>query len=96
MNLPADQPVRRRILYGGDVQGVGFRFTAREAAADHAVAGFVRNLRSRQVEVVVEGMPEELDAFLADLAGRMAGYIGSTQVEQCPATGEFAMFEVRF
>jgi acylphosphatase len=94
---PAEgQMIRRRVLYSGQVQGVGFRFTAREAAAAHAVAGFVRNLRSGQVEVVAEGPPGELDAFLSDLASRMAGYISSARTEEAPATGEFDGFEVRF
>jgi acylphosphatase len=100
MSQPIDPPVRRRILYRGQVQGVGFRFTACQAAAGHEVAGFVRNLRnpSRQVEVVVEGRPGEIDAFLADLADRMAGYIDSTDVASAAAaaTGEFTGFQVRY
>ena len=100
MSHPTDPPVRRSILFSGQVQGVGFRFTACEAARGHAVAGFVRNLRnpSRQVEVVIEGTPPEIDAFLADLADRMAGYIDSTDVESsaAAATGEFSQFQVRY
>ena len=100
MSQPTDPPVRRRILYSGQVQGVGFRFTACQAAANFAVTGFARNLRdpSRQVEVVVEGTPAEIDAFLADLADRMAGYIDSVEVESAAgaATGEFSQFQVRY
>jgi acylphosphatase len=86
--------VRRRLLYSGQVQGVGFRFTACQSAADFAVAGYVRNLRDGQVEVVAEGAPAELDAFQADLAERMAGYIARTEVFESPPTGEFSQFEV--
>ncbi len=88
--------VRRRLLYSGQVQGVGFRFTACQSAADFAVVGYVRNLRDGQVEVVAEGTASELDAFQADLAERMSGYIWRTQVFESAPTGEFTQFEVRY
>lgn len=94
---PTDrQNVRRRIVYSGQVQGVGFRYTACRVAADHAVSGWVRNLPSGQVEVLAEGSPAELDDFQQSLAERMAGCIHSVEASQSPATGEFSQFEVRF
>lgn len=51
------------ILYSGQVQGVGFRYTARTVAQGFEVVGLVRNLLDGRVELVVEGEREELDAF---------------------------------
>jgi acylphosphatase len=77
--------VRKRVLYSGQVQGVGFRYTTRHLAQGFPVAGYVRNLPSGQVEVVVEGPAEQVEAFLAALARTMADYIeGSTSRDEPP------------
>jgi acylphosphatase len=86
---------RRIVFYSGRVHGVGFRYTARQIAQQHAVTGWVRNLPDRRVQLVVEGEPWELDRFLAALAERMCDCIHSAQVSREPATGEWSAFEIR-
>lgn len=85
----------RRVLYRGRVQGVGFRHTTREVAQHYAITGFVRNLRSGQVELTVEGNPAELDRFLAAVAAAMSGFIDDQAIEKGPASGTFTSFEIR-
>jgi hydrogenase maturation protein HypF len=53
----------------GRVQGVGFRPFVYRLAHEHALDGYVRNLRG-DVEVVVCGDPPRVEAFLGDLVGR--------------------------
>ena len=89
-------PVRRRAIFSGTVQGVGFRYTACRVAGDFEVTGYVRNLGTGQVEVIVEGTAAELDRFIARLNERMDGYIRRVEVEESPAVGEFDAFEIRF
>ena len=48
----------------GGVQGVGFRWGAREAAQRLGVTGWARNRRDGSVEVEVEGPPEQVDRML--------------------------------
>lgn len=79
--------VCKRVLYEGRVQGVGFRFTAVELAAGYAVAGFVRNLPTGEVELVAEGAADQVEGFLAAVAERMAGNIVRATVQDAPATG---------
>jgi acylphosphatase len=86
---------RREAFYGGQVQGVGFRYTARQLAGRFDVSGYVRNLPDGRVQLVVEGEPAELDRFMAAIAERMSGFIGDTTVDVRAATGEFRAFEVR-
>jgi acylphosphatase len=86
--------VCNRVLYEGRVQGVGFRFTAVELAAGYAVAGWVRNLATGEVELVAEGAADKVDGFLAAVAKRMAGNITRTTVQESPPTGQ-AGFHVR-
>ena len=78
----------KRVLYSGRVQGVGFRYTAQGLAADYPVAGYVRNLTSGEVELVAEGEDSVVEAFLAAVAQRMAGYITSTTVQDVASSGQ--------
>ena len=54
---------RLQVLYAGDVQGVGFRYTVKSVAAGFDVTGTVRNLASGGVELIAEGRREELEGF---------------------------------
>jgi len=87
---------QRKVIFSGRVQGVGFRYTAVRTAERYDVTGHVRNCPDGTVEVIVEGEPKEIDAFLDDLAGRMRGYIRDRRQETAPASGRFASFDVRF
>ena len=53
---------RAQVFYSGRVQGVGFRYSAREVACGCEVTGFVRNLPDGRVELVVEGEEAEIKA----------------------------------
>ena len=52
-----------RYLVSGRVQGVGFRYFARQRADRLGVAGFARNLPNGSVEVVAEGDAGAMAAF---------------------------------
>jgi acylphosphatase len=86
---------RRRALYSGEVQGVGFRYRTLHVARRFSVTGFVRNLSDGRVELVCEGDAGELDQFLAAVQAEMHGFIHDTQIESPAATGEFVGFEIR-
>jgi acylphosphatase len=86
---------RRQVYYSGRVQGVGFRYTAREIAQQFAVAGYVENLGDGRVELVVEGETAEIDRFLAELRASMRRNIQGEQPQVWPSTGEFSGFSIR-
>lgn len=85
----------KHVYYSGRVQGVGFRYTAQRLASQYPVTGFVRNLPNGGVELLAEGPAEHVNAFLAALAGRMAGYIENTAVHEEPPGGH-KDFGIRF
>ena len=71
----------KQVYYSGDVQGVGFRATARAIARRHpAVRGWVRDLADGRVELLADGPADAVEAFLADLRERMAEHIRSEDV----------------
>lgn len=87
---------RKTAHYRGHVQGVGFRFTTQRIASDYEVTGYVRNLPDGRVELVAEGEPDQVDAFLEAVSQRMAGYIDDMQMNTEPARGEFRDFGIRY
>ncbi len=91
-----DQPERRQVIYSGRVQGVGFRFTCRHIAQGYAVTGFVKNLDDGTVQLVAEGEPTVLDAYLAAIAERMGANIRRATTTSGPPTGEYSSFEITY
>lgn len=57
--------VRARVYITGRVQGVNFRYYARQQAARLGLNGWVRNLRDGRVEAVIEGLKPAVDQMLA-------------------------------
>ena len=57
VSLPAANALRRRltVFYSGQVQGVGFRYTAKTVATGFEITGTIRNLPDGRVELVAEG-----------------------------------------
>ena len=88
-------PIRRRVLFHGRVQGVGFRYTTASIARRYPVVGFVRNLPDGSVELVAEAESSVLDQFLADLASEFAGNIRQQVVHEVSRDELFARFEIR-
>ena len=65
--------VLARVEVRGRVQGVGFRWFARESARRHGLAGWVRNRDDGGVEVAASGPPEAVERFLGELRRGPAG-----------------------
>jgi acylphosphatase len=87
---------RIRVIYSGNVQGVGFRATARSLAKTLPVKGYVKNLQDGCVELVAEGEPPDLDALIERIRSRMSEHIRNVAVEREASKGDFKDFSVRF
>ena len=84
------------VYYSGQVQGIGFRFTAERIAEELGILGWVSNLSDGRVELVVEANEDSLKDFLTQLSTIFNRYIQDVQVNWEPATGEFNDFGVKF
>jgi Acylphosphatases len=60
--------IRKAAIVRGQVQGVGFRYSAREQAERLALAGFVRNSPNGTVELEIEGDEPSVGRMLDWLA----------------------------
>ena len=62
--------VRWIVRAEGDVQGVGFRWTARREAASLGITGNAENAYDGTVHLILEGSPAALRQFLLQLSAR--------------------------
>ena len=75
--------VAKRFVVSGRVQGVGYRFHARDAAAREGLGGFVRNRPDGRVEVEAEGDEESMRRFERALRqGPPAGRVSAVAVTE--------------
>jgi len=84
-----------RVLYSGQVQGVGFRYTVKSVATGFELTGSVRNLPDGGVELIAEGAKDELEAFRQAI--RESGldhFIRQEDVAWQEARSEFHGFEI--
>lgn len=86
---------RRRVFFSGQVQGVGFRYTAIRIANGHPVTGWVRNLPDGRVELLVEGRVGDIESMLEDLRDAMRGRIRGEQVSRERPAGDLVGFSLR-
>lgn len=78
------------------MQGVGFRFFARETAVREGLRGFVRNLEDGRVEVQAEGDQAALERFERALhQGPPGAEILDVAMSELPPVGQSPLFQVR-
>lgn len=69
----------------GDVQGVTFRFSAKEIADQLNIKGLVKNLPDRSVYIEVEGEEEQLEPLLEWCReGPLGAKVEKVEVSQGP------------
>lgn len=86
----------RHIVFVGQVQGVGFRFTALRIADRYKLTGWVRNVLDGTVEMIAQGSSEAIDNCIRDIQVSFAGYIRETNVEEVPANPQYNDFKITF
>ena len=97
----AGQPLvrRLRIRYVGEVQGVGFRWTARKVASDLDMSGWVRNEPDGSVSMELQGTQDQISRFftLFDLQyARYPIHYVIDEKDDIEPLDEIDLFHVRF
>jgi acylphosphatase len=91
---PIMQPLTRRLVIVGRVQGVGFRHAMRRRAAALGIRGWVRNRLDGNVEALVQGDPDAVAVMIAWARhGPRTADVDRVEIE--PDDGEFTAFEQR-
>ena len=85
--------VVKRLVIAGRVQGVGFRYGFAVEARALGLRGWVRNCGNGDVEAIVAGPVQDVDAIIAwSRKGPSAARVTAISIE--PAVGEFAGFDI--
>ena len=89
--------VARRYLISGRVQGIGFRYFAKDVADREGVTGWVRNLPDGCVEALVEGDDEAVTRVERALwQGPGGARVAAVAVDDSePPSGAYHGFSVR-
>jgi acylphosphatase len=86
--------VRKHVVVRGEVQGVGYRWTARHRARQLGVTGFARNTEDGSVDVEVEGAEVAVAEMLDWLAsGPPSAIVTSIEVTDAEESGD-TTFEI--
>lgn len=83
------------VFFTGHVQGVGFRYQARQVAKGFEVTGFVQNLPDGRVQLEAEGSAGEVRDFLAAVQERMEGFIRKTEQTAASRPPQYSGFSIR-
>lgn len=92
----AEETVRATLSIQGRVQGVWYRASARSAAQERGLVGWVRNEADGSVRAVAEGPRAQVESFIAWCQkGPPAARVDEVSVQWDEAEGELQTFEVR-
>ena len=86
----------KHILFSGEVQGVGFRYTAHRIARRYNITGFVRNLPDGDVEMLAQGPEQDIKKYIADIQDSFKGYVQDTKIEPVPCNPQHTNFRIAF
>ena len=83
------------IVFEGDVQFVGFRYTARLLAKKLGLSGWVRNLPDGRVEAEVQGPVADLRRFFLQLKSQPQFHIAHYTITELPSDPNERRFVVK-
>jgi len=86
----------KHVIFAGQVQGVGFRFTAHRIAGRYGLSGWVRNLRDGTVEMFAQGSSEDIDGCIRDIEESFGGYVTETRVQEAAIEPDRRDFRITF
>jgi acylphosphatase len=85
-----------QVLFEGNVQGIGFRWSVKHIAKGFDVTGSVLNLRDGRVEMQVSGTEAEVRAFLEAIAqSELSPHIRKQTESPSMAPSDARGFEIR-
>ena len=94
--LTKRKTVRKYIRFYGQVQAVGFRWTAMQAAKLYGVTGWVRNEYDDSVSMEIQGTERQIDDVIAAIDRGTYIVIDRMEVKTLETLEEERGFRVRY
>lgn len=83
-------------IYGGKVQGVGFRMQAQRFAQEHGISGWVANTEDGNVVITAEGAKQEIKKLIEWCrTGPSSAKIERSEAYYQKYKDEFTKFEIK-
>jgi acylphosphatase len=96
MSRSADDPIAKRFLVRGRVQGVGFRWFVEREAHMLKITGWVRNNPDGTVELFAQGTRDQLAGLHSHLRqGPRAARVDSVDVSDAEPIAGLSSFNIR-
>ncbi len=87
---------RAHLMISGHVQGVWYRGSTKQQADDLGLTGWVRNCKSGQVEIIVEGADVAIDKLISWCrTGPSMARVTDIRIDFDDYRGEFVGFSVK-
>jgi len=84
------------VSFSGEVQGVGFRFTARALATRYNIGGWITNLSDGRVQLVAEGSQKSVNNFLGELKEEFKQQLTGVELSEKEPCGTYKDFQIKF
>lgn len=84
------------LFFKGSVQGVGFRWTARNLAQKYSVNGWVKNLPDGRVELKAQADEKQVRGYINALKEEMSGYIRDKDISWQEPQKKYNEFSIRY
>ena len=84
------------VYFVGAVQGVGFRFIARDLADKYRIKGWVMNLSDGRVKLVAQGSQKDLNSFLDGLKEKFKSHIADFKLQKKGPLDDYNSFQIKF
>ncbi|MCR5545533.1 MAG: acylphosphatase [Lachnospiraceae bacterium] len=88
--------IRQHYIFKGEVQGVGFRYTAKYAAESLGLTGWVKNNWDGSVEMEVQGDDELIERMLSMIYSGRHIYINDIKKKNIRTISDERSFFVRY
>jgi acylphosphatase len=86
----------KHIVFTGQVQGVGFRFTAFRIANRCKLTGHVRNAPNGTVEMIAQGNADDINNCIQQIQDSFEAYVVETKIEEIPFDPKYDDFKITF
>jgi len=86
----------RHIIFIGQVQGIGFRFTALNTANRFRLTGWVRNLPDGNVEMIAQGSDDDIDNCLKEIEEAFGDNVRETIIKETAFDPRYTNFKITF
>ena len=88
--------VRLLVTYTGNVQGVGFRWKVLNISKAYKITGYVKNLSTGDVEILVEGKREIVVKMIEEIDQQLKGFWRQKGEEFKCGSAHYEKFEIKY